>query len=125
MTAKRWLITSRVQVTCAAVYSWKLSDSTMAAFGDDDDFERAQSAFPELDDDFGGFGNAPVAPAPISSIASEPLDFSFDPVPASNAPPVKVTGDDEIEKFESQFPDLGGVSSSLNRSTTRWWTFMN
>lgn len=88
----------------------------MAAFGEDDDFERAQSAFPELDDDFGGFGDAPAAPAPIPSIASEPLDFSFDPLPASNAPPVKVTGDDEIEKFESQFPDLGGVSRSFVRA---------
>jgi hypothetical protein len=89
----------------------------MAAFGDEDELERAHSAFPELDDDFGGFGDAPVAPAPIPSIASEPLDFSFDPLPANNAPAVKVTGDDEIEKFESQFPDLGDVSSSCNLST--------
>jgi hypothetical protein len=83
----------------------------MAAFGDEmDEFERAASAFPALDDDLDGFG-APVAattaaPAPIAAIGSEPLDFDFDPLPSTNVPPVKVTGDDEITKFESQFPDV-------------------
>ncbi|PVF93543.1 hypothetical protein CPB86DRAFT_715199 [Serendipita vermifera] len=86
----------------------------MATFVDDiDEFERAASAFPALDDDLDGFG-APVggsttttaAPAPITAIGGEPLDFDFDPLPSTKAPPIKVTGDDEITKFESQFPDV-------------------
>lgn len=85
----------------------------MASFDEVDELERAASAFPDLDDDFGGFGGlpaAPAAPAPIPSISAEPLDFSFDPLPSKAAPPVRVTGDDEIEQFENQFPDIGEVS---------------
>lgn len=53
---------------------------------------------------------SPAAPVPSSS------GFSFDdfdsPTPA--AAPVKVTGDDDIEKFESEFPDIDiPVSSCL------------
>ncbi|KIM23011.1 hypothetical protein M408DRAFT_28249 [Serendipita vermifera MAFF 305830] len=80
----------------------------MASFEDDDDFSRAASAFPALDDDLDGFGmTTTAAPAPIQNISSEPLDFDFDPMPASSAPPVRVTGDDEMQQFESQFPDIG------------------
>lgn len=85
----------------------------MASFDEIDEFERAASAFPDLDDDLGGFGSisgAPAAPAPIASIPNEPLDFSFDPLPSNTGPPVRITGDDEIEKFENQFPDIGEVS---------------
>lgn len=84
----------------------------MASFDEIDDLERAASAFPALDDDldgFGALGGAPAAPAPIPSIPADPLDLSFDPLPQQKAPPVKVTGDDEIEKFENQFPDIGEV----------------
>lgn len=80
----------------------------MDAFDDNDEFVRASSTFPALEDDLDGFGGmTTAAPAPIQNIPSEPLDFDFDPLPASNAPPVRVTGDDEIQKFESQFPDIG------------------
>lgn len=83
----------------------------MASFDDVDEFSRAASAFPALDDDdLDGFGSlTTAAPAPIQNIASEPLDFSFDPMSESSAPPVKVTGDDEMDQFESQFPDIGEV----------------
>ncbi|KAG8829244.1 hypothetical protein FRC17_006897 [Serendipita sp. 399] len=80
----------------------------MATFDDIDDLTRAASAFPALDDDLDGFGSmTTAAPAPIQTISSQPFDLDFEPVPASKAPPVKVTGDDEIEQFESQFPDIG------------------
>jgi hypothetical protein len=85
----------------------------MASFDDVDELSRAASAFPALDDDLDGFGGlTTAAPAPIQNIQSEPLDFSFDPLPASSAPPVRVTGDDEVQKFEDQFPDIGGVSAN-------------
>lgn len=80
----------------------------MASFDDVDELSRAASAFPALDDDLDGFGGlTTAAPAPIQNIPSEPLDFSFDPLPASSVPPVRVTGDDEMQKFEDQFPDIG------------------
>ncbi|KAJ4485463.1 clathrin light chain-domain-containing protein [Lentinula aciculospora] len=81
---------------------------------DDIDFDRAVSAFPDISldgsDDIPALPNAtsPAAPIPSSS------GFSFDdfdsPTPAA---PVKVTGDDEIEKFENEFPDIGVPSSPL------------
>ena len=85
----------------------------MATFDDVDELSRAASAFPALDDDdLDGFGSlTTAAPAPIQNIGSEPLDFDFDPLPASSAPPVRITGDDEVQKFEDQFPDIGEVSS--------------
>lgn len=80
-----------------------------AAGGDDIDFDRAASAFPDISLD--GEGDipvpaaAPVAPAPSSG------GFSFDafdvaPLPTQKTTEVKVTGDDEIEKFESDFPEI-------------------
>ncbi|CAG7850727.1 SubName: Full=Related to CLC1-clathrin light chain {ECO:0000313/EMBL:CCA68515.1} [Serendipita indica DSM 11827] len=60
----------------------------MDAFDDNDEFVRASSTFPALEDDLDGFGGmTTAAPAPIQNIPSEPLDFDFDPLPASNAPP--------------------------------------
>jgi hypothetical protein len=95
----------------------------MASFDEIDEFERAASAFPDLDDELGGFGNlsgAPAAPAPIASIPSEPLDFGFDPLPSNTGPPVRITGDDEIEKFENQFPDIGEVSWGCETCLRLW-----
>jgi len=75
------------------------------------DFDAAVSAFPALDD-FEGQGQA----APPSSLGNGLGDGfgDFETVPSFNALPaavtdVKVTGDDELEQFESQFPDLGVV----------------
>ncbi len=76
---------------------------------DDIDFDRAASAFPDISLD--GEDDIPVpaqlAPAPPLGNSG----FSFDDF---NSPPpifekessVKVTGDDDIDKFENEFPDI-------------------
>ncbi|KAI0629443.1 clathrin light chain-domain-containing protein [Trametes polyzona] len=76
------------------------------AAGDDLDLDRAASAFPEISLDGSGDISVPSAPPaapPISSTASFASFSDF-----SSPPPreVKVTGDDEIEKFENEFPDI-------------------
>ncbi|KAG6886323.1 hypothetical protein C0993_006733 [Termitomyces sp. T159_Od127] len=67
------------------------------------DFDRAASAFPDISLD--GDGDIPLPPQtrPVTQTTSV---FSFGDLdtPASNA--VKVTGDDELEKFENEFPDI-------------------
>jgi hypothetical protein len=75
------------------------------------DFDVAASAFPELDD---FDGQAPIAQAAPSSLSNGLGDGfgDFESVPSFNAPlstDVKLTGDDELEKFENQFPDLDVV----------------
>lgn len=77
--------------------------------GDDFDFDRAAAAFPDISLD--GEGDLPSAtPAPAAA-SSAPGGFSFDdfgsPPPGQKVTDVKVTGDDEIDKFEDQFPDIG------------------
>lgn len=84
---------------------------TMDGFGDEDDFQRAQSAFPALDDDLDGFTSIPAPPVRATT-ASTALDFDFNAAPA---PAVQITDDDEIGKFESQFPDIGGVPEVSSR----------
>jgi hypothetical protein len=77
--------------------------------GDDIDFDRAASAFPDIsldgDGDIPFSSNQPVAPS-----NNDNTDFSFDAFdaipPVPKATTVKVTGDDEIEKFESEFPEI-------------------
>ncbi|KAH8109011.1 clathrin light chain-domain-containing protein [Phellopilus nigrolimitatus] len=71
------------------------------AGADDIDLDRAASAFPDIGLD--GSGDIPT-PAPVSTQALSG-EFSFDDFdePVRD---VKVTGDDEIERFEDQFPDL-------------------
>ena len=77
----------------------------MDGFSDEDELQRAQSAFPALDDDLDGFTSIPVPPVKSTNV-SGPLEFDFDTAPA---PAVQITDDDEIGKFESQFPDIGGA----------------
>ena len=76
-------------------------------FGNDDiDLDRAASAFPDIDLD--GLGDVPVAP---TQQPANPTGFSLDELDDPLEQPVrdvKVTGDDEIEKFEDQFPDISG-----------------
>lgn len=86
------------------------------ATGDDLDLDRAASAFPEISLDGSGDISLPSAPPvapPLSSTASFASFSDF-----SSPPPrdVKVTGDDEIEKFENEFPDIEvpSVSVSIN-----------
>lgn len=72
---------------------------------DDFDFDRAASAFPDISLD--GTGDLPSFPA--VSAPAPPSAFSFDDFgspPRQTFTDVKVTGDDEIEKFEDQFPEL-------------------
>ncbi|KAJ7593772.1 clathrin light chain-domain-containing protein [Mycena floridula] len=66
---------------------------------DDIDFDAAASAFPDISLD--GSGDIPAMP----TMAHTSSGFSFDDFDTP-AEPVKVTGDDEIEKFENEFPEI-------------------
>ncbi|OAX40214.1 hypothetical protein K503DRAFT_714907 [Rhizopogon vinicolor AM-OR11-026] len=67
---------------------------------DDFDFENAVSAFPDISLDGQGDVPLPSAPAPSSGFSFDNFDSSL------TGTEVKVTGDDEIDKFEDQFPEL-------------------
>ena len=77
---------------------------TYATAGGEIDFDRAASAFPEISLD-GDISIPPTVAAPPLS-ASESFSFDDFSTPPSRTTEVKVTGDDEIEKFESEFPDI-------------------
>jgi len=87
--------------------------------GDDIDFDRAASAFPDISLDGSSdiptptLGGAPPLSHQTSSSSFADFDDFSTPPPHND---VKVTGDDEIEQFESQFPDIGVpvVSANLN-----------
>jgi hypothetical protein len=75
----------------------------------DIDFDHAASAFPEISLDGEGDFPAFSSPPPASNIPTAgPFDLDAFGSPAPPAREVKVTGhdDDEIEKFESEFPEL-------------------
>ncbi|KAH9889383.1 clathrin light chain [Cubamyces lactineus] len=81
---------------------------TYATAGDDLDLDRAASAFPEISLDGSGDIAVPSAP-PVAPAMSASGSFSFSDFsspPPTRTTDVKVTGDDEIEKFESEFPDI-------------------
>ncbi|KAG6857747.1 hypothetical protein H0H87_004163 [Tephrocybe sp. NHM501043] len=67
------------------------------------DFDRAASAFPDISLD--GDGDIPV-PTQTNHIAQTTSGFSFDDFDAPRDNAVKVTGDDELEKFQNEFPDI-------------------
>ncbi|KAH8996802.1 clathrin light chain-domain-containing protein [Lactarius akahatsu] len=75
----------------------------------DIDFDRAASAFPDIsldeDSDFRTFASPPPA---VHLPAAGPFDLDAFGSPAPPPREVKVTGhdDEEIEKFESDFPEL-------------------
>ncbi|KAH7928715.1 hypothetical protein BV22DRAFT_1030479 [Leucogyrophana mollusca] len=76
--------------------------------GDDFDFDRAASAFPDISLD--GEGND----VPVAAARGASSGFSFDDFESQGGPTeVKVTGDDELDKFEDQFPELD-VGQSLS-----------
>ena len=82
---------------------------------DDIDFDRAASAFPDIDLDSGSF--VPVTSQLPTVAARTSNGFSFDdfgsPLPSQKKDTrVKVTGDDDFDTFESEFPeiDAGQVS---------------
>ena len=76
------------------------------AGGDDIDFDRAASAFPEISlDGTGDFSVPPAAPPPASNSGTFSFD-DFSSPPPTRTTQVAVTGNDEIDKFESEFPDI-------------------
>ena len=84
------------------------------ATGDDIDFDRAASAFPDISLD----GDIPIPSVPSASQSTSADDFSFDAfdAPIEKTTEVKVTGDNEIEKFESDFPEIDVPSVSVQCS---------
>ncbi|CCM05213.1 uncharacterized protein FIBRA_07423 [Fibroporia radiculosa] len=77
---------------------------TYATAGGDIDFDRAASAFPDISLDGIGDIPSPSVAAPVKTSSFSFDDFSSPPPPRTTE--VKVTGDDEIEKFENEFPDI-------------------
>jgi hypothetical protein len=86
---------------------------------DEIDFDRAASAFPDIlldgssDIPTPTLGGAPALSQQTSTSSFGDFDDFTTPPPHTD---VKVTGDDEIEQFESQFPDIDVpvVSVSVN-----------
>ena len=80
----------------------------LSSGNDEIDFDRAASAFPDISLD--GDGDIPSGPI-IPTATNSNFDGGFDLGDFDSAPvrDVKVTGyeDGEIEKFESEFPDIG------------------
>ncbi|KAJ8495028.1 hypothetical protein ONZ45_g13025 [Pleurotus djamor] len=91
-----------------------MSDLLGGDFGssnDEIDFDRAASAFPDISLD--GSGDIPDLSAPSQNLArSTSSGFSFDTFSTPPATEVKITGDDEIGKFESEFPELDVTPSA-------------
>jgi hypothetical protein len=83
-----------------------LSDSFSAK--NEIDFDLAASAFPDISLDGSGdiptptLGGGPVISHQTSTSSYADFDDFVTPPPHD----VKVTGDDEFEQFESQFPDI-------------------
>ena len=94
--------------------------SGLSSSNDDIDFDRAASAFPDISLDGSGdiptptLGGAPVISHQTSTSSYTDFDDFVTPPPHND---VKVTGDDEIEQFESQFPDIGLPVVSANPNT--------
>lgn len=84
-------------------------DSFATAGGDEIDFDRAASAFPDIS--FDGSSEIPTSNPSVTNgtgTTAVTNGFSFDDfdTPPRGNTEVKVTGDDEIEKFENEFPDI-------------------
>lgn len=73
---------------------------------DDIDLDRAASAFPDIGLD--GSGDIPTPAPNFSGGIQDSSSFDSFLEPRDLVHDVKVTGDDEIERFEDQFPDIGG-----------------
>jgi len=95
------------------------------ANGDDIDFDRAASAFPDIDIDSGDFiqhSQPPIAAGRINN------GFSFDDFETPAFQPkdtqLKVTGDDDLDKFETEFPEIdAGQQHSLPQQPSYGSTF--
>lgn len=78
-------------------------DFTSGGGADTIDFDAAASAFPDISLD-GDIPSLPSAAPP--TLSTNNSDFFLDEFDTPSDPVVKVTGDDEIEKFASEFPDI-------------------
>ena len=92
------------------LYSYPATTMANLFGGNDDiDFDKAASAFPDISLD--GSGDIPAVSSPPAPAAAGG-GFSFDTFDSFDSPAtpqnsnVKVTGDDVIGKFESEFPDI-------------------
>lgn len=95
---------------------------------DEIDFDAAASAFPDISLD--GSTELPSAPAFNAGRTNSGFSFEdFDSSPPHQQTTVTVTGDDEIDKFESEFPDIEVPSVSIliysiyRRALGRWGVF--
>lgn len=80
------------------------SHKTDIGSGDDIDFERAASAFPDISLD--GLGDIPTPAAALAGRANNSFSFDDFDSPVEKDSAVKVTGDDELDKFQNEFPDI-------------------
>lgn len=82
------------------------TSSALSGGVDDIDLDRAASAFPDIGLD--GSGDIPTPAPKFSGGIQDSSSFDSFLEPRDLVHDVKVTGDDEIERFEDQFPDIGG-----------------
>jgi len=81
--------------------------SGIDASGDDLDFERAASAFPDISLDGTGDFDVPTPAPPAAARGNSGFSFDdFGSPPRETQSTIKVTGDDELDRFESDFPDI-------------------
>ena len=99
------------------------SSTTSTTGIDDIDLDRAASAFPDIGIDRSGDFDIPTpGAATTTTTTAQASTISFDDFdePLQELHPkvtdVKVTGDDEIERFEDQFPDIGGGPAEVRSS---------
>jgi hypothetical protein len=93
--------------------------SAVSATSGDIDFDRAASAFPDISFDGEGDFVTPTASYTASSTIGGTGGFTFDDFGSPpSLPTVKVTGDDEIEKFEDQFPELNVPAEQVSKTSS-------
>ena len=81
---------------------------------DDIDFDRAASAFPDIDIDSGDFIQSSQPPPVVAARTSNGFSFGdFGTPPPIQKTEVKVTGDDDFDTFESDFPEIEVSSHSF------------
>jgi hypothetical protein len=80
------------------------SHKTDIGLGDDIDFDRAASAFPDISLD--GIGDIPTQAPVLAARANSGFSFDDFDSPVEKDSAVKVTGDDELDKFKNEFPDI-------------------
>ncbi|CAL1711548.1 unnamed protein product [Somion occarium] len=79
---------------------------SFATAGGDIDFDSAAAAFPDISLDGTGDIPPPIASIPSTNSSSGFSFEDFGTPPSERTTEVKVTGNDEIEKFESDFPEI-------------------